>query len=155
MNTSIKLNIHFAPGKCGHRMIRKGKRPRHAKPTRLPRVTRLMALSIKYEHLIHKGLVSNHEELADLARVDRSVISRIIRLRLLSPEIQEWLLNLPEREAGCDPLGWTELRPLTRIISWEQQRRELNRLLASKKLLLQVGNQPAAAKQQHMEINNE
>lgn len=136
MSTSITLNIHFAPGKCGHRILRKGKRPKHAKPTRLPRVTRLMALSIKYEHLIHKGLVSSHEKLADLAGVDRSLVSRVIRLRLLSPEIQEWLLNLPEREAGRDPLDWTELRPLTRIISWEEQRRELNRLLAPKGISL-------------------
>lgn len=132
MTSSITMDIHFEPGTCGHRIIRKGKRPKHAKPTRLPRITRLMALSIKYEHLALKGLVKNHDELADLAGVDRSLVSRIIRLRLLAPEIQEWLLNLPEQEPGNDPLDWTELRPLARIISWEEQRRMLDRLLASK-----------------------
>lgn len=132
MTASIKMKVHFAPGKCGHRILRKGRKPKHAKPTRLPRVTRLMALSIKYEYLIKKGLVENHDELAELAGVDRSLVSRIIRLRLLAPDIQEWLLNLPEIQKGKDPILWENIRPLTRIISWEEQRRELERLLASK-----------------------
>ncbi len=136
MNASIKLDIYFTPGRGGHRIIRKGKRPSHAKPTRLPRITRLMALSIKYEHLIRKGLVDGHDELAELAGVDRSLMSRIMRLRQLSPEIQEWLLNLPETIEGKDPILWEEIRPLTQIISWEEQRRKLKRLIASKGLFL-------------------
>jgi len=132
MSASIKMDIHFSSGTGGHRIIRKGKRPKHAKPTRLPRVTRLMALSIKYDHLIRKGLIKNHDELAELAGVDRSLVSRIVRLRLLAPDIQEWLLNLPEVEKGKDPTLWENIRPLTRISSWEEQRRELERLLASK-----------------------
>ncbi|MDF7809467.1 hypothetical protein P4E94_18640 [Pontiellaceae bacterium B12219] len=125
MSTSIKLDIHLASGTCGHRVIRKGKRPAHAKPVRLPRVTRLMALSIKYEHMIRHGLVRNHDELADLAGVDRSQVSRIVRLRLLSPEIQEWLLNLPETEPGGDPIDFADLRKTAAIPSWEEQRKRL------------------------------
>ena len=132
MSASISFDIHFSSGKSSHRVIRRGKRPKHAKPTRLPRVTRLMALSIKYEHLIQKGLVKNHAELADLAGVDRSQISTILRYRLLAPDIQEWLINLPETEKGNDPLGFMDLRYLSSIISWEKQRQELNRLLSSK-----------------------
>lgn len=132
MSASITFDIHFASGKSSHRVIRKGKRPKHAKPTRLPRITRLMALSIKYEHLIHKGLVNGHGELADLAGVDRSHISAILRYRLLAPDIQEWLVNLPETEKGDDPLGFMELRHLASIASWEEQRKELDRLLSPK-----------------------
>ena len=136
MTASITMKIHLSPGRCGHRVLRKGKRPKHAKPVRLPRVTRMMALSIKYEHLLSKGLVDSHGELAGLAGADRSVISRIIRLRLLAPDIQEWLLNLPEQVPGKDTVGWTEIRPLTRIVLWEEQRRKLKRLLVSKGLSL-------------------
>ena len=136
MTASITMDIHLSSGKCGHRVLHKGKRPKHAKPVRLPRITRLMALSVKYEHLLSKGLVDSHGELADLAGADRSVISRVIRLRLLSPEIQEWLLNLPEEEKGSGPIGLTEIRPLTRIVSWEEQRRKLKRLLVSKGISL-------------------
>jgi hypothetical protein len=136
MTASITMNIHLSPGRCGHRVLRKGKRPKHAKPVRRPRITRLMALSIKYEHLLSKGLVDSHGELAGLAGADRSVISRIIRLRLLAPDIQEWLIHLPEQNPGDDPVGWTEIRPLTRIVSWEEQRRKLKRLIASKGISL-------------------
>jgi hypothetical protein len=93
-----------------------------------------MALSIKYEHLICKGHVKNHDELAELAGVDRSLISRILRLRQLSPEIQEWLLNLPEQEPGNDPVDWTDMHPISRISSWEKQRQALDQLLNSKGL---------------------
>lgn len=136
MSASIKFDIHFAAGKSGHRVIRKGRRPKHAKPVRRPRITRLMALAVKYEHLIREKLVRNHEELADLAGVDRSLISRILRLRQLSPEIQEWLLHLPEQESVRDPVGWTELHPISRISSWAEQRRTLNQLIAPKGLSL-------------------
>lgn len=129
MSASIKMSIHFASGKCGHRILRKGRKPKHAKPTRLPRVTRLMALSIKYEYLILRGLVKNHDELADLAGVDRSLVSRIIRLRLLAPEIQEWILNLPEQEKGNDPVGMIELRSISTTPSWEKQRDQLHSLI--------------------------
>lgn len=136
MTASIKMNIHFIPGKGGHRILRKGRKPKHARTTCLARVTRLMALSIKYEHLIRKGLVKNHAELAELAGVDRSIISKITRLRLLAPDIQEWLLCLPEQKNDREPVGWTEIRSITRIFSWDEQRRQLNQLLSSKGLSL-------------------
>jgi transcriptional regulator with XRE-family HTH domain len=95
-----------------------------------------MALAIKYEYLICKGLVQNQDELAELAGVDRSLISRILRLRQLSPKIQEWLLNLPEQESGNDPVDWTDLHPISRISSWKEQRHTLNQLIAPKGLFL-------------------
>lgn len=126
---NLKVNIHFAPGKGGRCVLRKGRKPKHAKPTRLPRVTRLMALAIKYEHLLRNGLVNTHEELALLAGVDRSQISAVLRLRLLAPEIQEWLLNLPELEKRNDPIGWTAIQKITRIASWEEQCKRLHNLI--------------------------
>ena len=129
---SLKMNIHFAPGKGGRLVLRKGRRPSHAKPTRLPRITRLMALAIKYEHLLQKGLVNTHEEIAVMAGVDRSQISAVLRLRLLSPEIQEWLLDLPEMEKRNDPIGWTAIQKITRTPSWEEQLKELNGLTAKR-----------------------
>lgn len=125
MSPSIKMSVHFSPGNCGHKILRKGKRPKHAKPTRLPRITRLMALSIRYERLIKQGVITRHIDLADLAGIGRSQVSRIIQLQLLAPDIQEWLLNLPETEKSEDPVMWTDVQPLTRIMSWEKQREEL------------------------------
>lgn len=128
MSTSIKLNVHFTPGNRNHRELRKGKQPKHSKSTRLPRVTRLMALAIKYEELLAKGLVSNHVELAELAHVERSHISTLLRLRLLAPDIQEWLLNLPENERGKNPVSFVELRKIAETASWKKQREALQHL---------------------------
>ena len=132
MSPTIKMSVHFSPGNCGHKILRKGKRPKHAKPTRLPRITRLMALSIRYERLIKQGVITRHIDLADLAGIGRSQVSRIIQLQLLAPDIQEWLLNLPETEKSEDPVMWTDVQPLTQIASWQEQHQRLQRLLAAK-----------------------
>ena len=129
MSPSIKIDIHFAPGTCGHRIIRRGRRPKHARITRLPHITRLMALAIKYDRMISRSTVERHCEIAELAGTSRSLISDIVRLRLLSPDIQEWLLNLPEQERDDGPLSRAQLRELTRISSWEQQRIQLHRIV--------------------------
>lgn len=129
MSASIKMKVHFAAGQRGHRVLRKGKQPKHSKSTRLPRITRLMALAIKYESLLEKGLVHTHQELADLAGVERSQISTILRFRLLAADIQEWLLNLPETEKGNDPVGMIELRSIAATPSWEKQRDQLHCLI--------------------------
>ena len=126
---SLKLDIHFAPGTSGHRVLRKGRQPIHSKSTRLPRVTRLMALAVKYERLLADGTVASHRELAALAGVDRSQVSTILRFRLLAPEIQEWLLTLPETEKGDDPVGMMELRTIAAIPSWERQCKEMHGLV--------------------------
>lgn len=124
---SLKLNVHFVPGNRSHRVLRTGKQPKHSKSKRLPRVTRLMALAFKYEHLMKSGLVNNHADLANLAGVDRSHISSILRFRLLAPDIQEWLLNLPEADHSTDPVGFMQLRDIAAISSWEKQRLELRK----------------------------
>ncbi len=129
MSASIKMKVHFVAGQRGHRVLRKGKQPKHSKSTRLPRITRLMALALRYEGLLEQGLVRNHQELADLAGVERSQISTILRFRLLAPDIQEWLLNLPETEKGKDPVGMIELRSIAATPSWEKQREQLHSLI--------------------------
>ncbi len=129
MSVSIKMKVHFAPGNHNHRVLRKGKQPKHSKSTRLPRVTRLMALALRYERLLEQGLVKNHQELADLAGVERSQISTILRFRLLAPDIQEWLLNLPETEKSKDPIGMIELRSISATPSWEKQCEQLRHLI--------------------------
>lgn len=88
-----------------------------------------MALAIKYEHLLGNGRVPDQPALAILAGVDQSQVSAILRLRQLAPDIQEWLLSLPEQEENGDPICMYDLRKLPGIISWEEQREELNRII--------------------------
>ena len=162
MSASIKMKIHFAAGQRGHRVLRKGKQPSHSKSTRLPRITRLMALALRYESLLEKGLVKTHQELADLAGVERSQISTILRFRLLAPDIQEWLLNLPETEKGNDPIGMIELRSIAANASWKKQRDQLHRLIpelyplsAPEASVLPTAHKPKNNKEKYHGSNNE
>src|SRR5205085_1168844 len=61
---------------------------------RLPRISRLMALSIRMEGLVRTGRVKDYAELARLGGVSRARVSQVLNLRNLAPPIQERLLFL-------------------------------------------------------------
>src|SRR6185312_9659894 len=54
-------------------------------PMRLPRITRLMALAIRFEGLLQTGVVTSYAELARLGGVTPPRITQIMNLRQLSP----------------------------------------------------------------------
>jgi hypothetical protein len=84
---------------------------------RVPRVTRLMALAIKFQDMVDQREVRDYADLARLGFVTRARLTQIMNLLLLAPDIQELLLLSP---------GATDerrLRAITRLIEWEQQRR--------------------------------
>ena len=118
MSTSISLEIHLAKGDFGHTKIRKGKKPKHAKMSAVPRIAKLMALAIKYDQLLQSGAVAGQNALAQLAGVDRSHISKLIRLRLLSPKIQEELLS---SEFPSKSVDWEKMDELVRFSNWVDQ----------------------------------
>ena len=79
-----------------------------------------MALAIKFEDLLSKGLINDYAELARIGHADRSLITRLMNLRLLAPDIQEQILELKD---SCDCRSTLkDLLPATRIVSWEEQR---------------------------------
>jgi hypothetical protein len=71
---------------------------------RVPRVSRLMALAMKFEGMIRDGVVKDYAELARLGRVTRARISRIMSLTNLAPDIQEAVLFLARvvRGGACE-----------------------------------------------------
>ncbi|MEQ9205892.1 MAG: hypothetical protein RLN78_00835 [Phycisphaerales bacterium] len=88
---------------------------------RVPRVSKLMALAIRYDGLLRDGTVQNQTELAHLAQVTQPRMTQIMNLLHLSPVIQEEILMLPAQERGRDRITERDLRPLTRVHSWEVQ----------------------------------
>jgi hypothetical protein len=60
----------------------------------VPRISRLMALAIKFEDMIARGEVHDYADLARLGYVTRSRMTQIMNLLLLAPEIQEQILFL-------------------------------------------------------------
>jgi hypothetical protein len=130
MNTTMTMDftIHFERTDKGSRKeIRDGEAPEPA-PARLPRVTRLMALSLRFELLVHEGQVRDYAELARLGHVTRARMSQVMSLLWLAPDIQEALLFLPRIERGRDPVVLRDLLPIAAELDWRKQRRRWRRL---------------------------
>ena len=105
--------------------------PSAAESGRMPRVTRLMALALRFEHLLERGAVRDQTELAELGHVTRARVTQIMNLLYLAPDIQEAILHLPRITSGKDPITERDLRPLAAERDWSQQRRLWAALTAS------------------------
>lgn len=90
---------------------------------RVPRVARLMALAIKYDDLLRRGVVADQSELARLCQVTQPRMTHIMNLLHLAPDIQEEILYLPVVERGRDPVHEHMLRRVTQRLDWRGQRR--------------------------------
>lgn len=86
------------------------------------RLTRLMALVIRYQELLDQGHVANRAELSTLAEVSRARLTQIMNLLLLAPDIQEEILLLPLTEATMDPISDRDMRPVVAEPIWDKQR---------------------------------
>ena len=89
---------------------------------RVPRITRLMALAIKFDGYLRDGLVHDYAELARLGHVSRARITQIMDLTLLAPGIQEAILDLPRTQKGRDRVRERHIRSITAEPNWARQR---------------------------------
>jgi len=117
--------ISFKTGTRGRKRIREAapEPPSPALPGSLPRVTRLMALAIKFDAMLARGEVRDYADLARLGYVSRARITQIMNLLTLAPDIQEALLSLPRTTTGRDPIREQNLRPITAFPFWNRQRK--------------------------------
>ena len=97
-------------------------------PGRLPRITRLMALAIRFDELLRTGKVRDLYHLATIGNVSQARISQILSLVLLAPDIQESLLFLPRITEGKPEITEKVLRPLVVLEDWNEQRKAWIRL---------------------------
>ena len=89
---------------------------------RTPRVSKLMALAIRFDDLLRGGVVANQSELATLARVTQPRMTQILNLLHLAPDIQEDILFLPCVATGRDPITERDIRPVAAQRAWSVQR---------------------------------
>lgn len=119
--------VHFDNGKFANRQMRIGAAPEPApQPAlapRVPRVAKLMALAVRFDGLVRSGQVKDFAEIARLGYVTRGRLSQIMDLANLAPDIQEELLFMTSAKAGKDEVTERHLRPLTRHMDWQTQRR--------------------------------
>jgi hypothetical protein len=129
----VKQKVEIVRGNCGRKQIANASIARTAAPVgRIPRVSKLMALAIRFDGLLRSGVVSDQSELARLAQVTQPRMTQIMNLLHLAADIQEQLLFLPPVLKGNDPIHEKMLRPLTAQIDWRRQR-EMWRALHSPK----------------------
>jgi site-specific DNA recombinase len=98
---------------------------------RVPRITRLLALALKFEDLIRSGTVTNYAAVAQVAQVSRSRVTQMTALLNLAPDIQEEILFLPAAEAQQLRISEPSLRKLTATLLWKQQREHWKNLRRS------------------------
>lgn len=121
---TVEHKVHFGRGRRREKKLRVGELPPKP-PGRIPRITKLMALAIKFDQMIRDGVVADYEKLAELGHVSRARMTQIMNLLNLAPDIQEAILFLPRIERGKDAVTERELRPVVAEESWARQR-EMN-----------------------------
>lgn len=87
----------------------------------IPRITRLMALAIKFQEMVERGEVRDYADLARLGFVTRARMTQIMSLLLLAPDIQEAILLQCHDDVRQIPAE-RDLRKLTSIAFWPDQR---------------------------------
>ena len=97
-------------------------------PERVPRITRLLALALKFEEMIRSGVVGNYTVMAELGQVSRSRVTQVTNLLNLAPDIQEEILFLPSQETERPRISELSVRKLSAILEWGEQRAQWRRL---------------------------
>jgi hypothetical protein len=79
---------------------------------------RALARAHRWNRMLENGRCRSISEIAEMEKIDRSFVSRLLDLTLLAPDIQEAILE--ERQAKG-----LQLEELTRAMpgAWEEQRR--------------------------------
>jgi len=120
---TVTKKVHFASATRGKRHLQAGPKPAPRIGTgRVPRISRLMALAIKFDGLLKSGAVRDQAELAELGHVSRPRVTQIMNLLYLAPDIQEEILFLPRVASGRDPISEHDVRPIAAIVGWDEQR---------------------------------
>jgi len=123
---TIERQVHFRHAGHGQgKQVHEGPAPEEPNVPlgRVPRVTKLMALALRFDELVRTGAISNYAELARLGHVTSARVSQILNLIYLAPDIQEALLFLPLTERGRDPIILADLQPIAAMLDWRKQRR--------------------------------
>ena len=99
---------------------------------RLPRITKLMALAVRFEDLLRRGTAKDYADLARLGGVSRARITQVMNLRNLAPVLQEQILWLPQDHSEKSKLNERALRRISGTMDWREQITQFEQLYAGK-----------------------
>ena len=118
---TLTIQAHFVAGKRGRQLLRLGPKPPDSSSTPPSRLATLMALAIKYDEFLKRGDIRDYAALARTHSVDPGVITRVMNLRLLAPDIQQKILGLSAAPDGKIELHLKHVLPITRLNAWGPQ----------------------------------
>jgi hypothetical protein len=111
---------------------RKSDRTVEEQTGRVPRISKLMALAIRYDQMLSDGVVQTQTELAELLHVSQPRMTQIMNLLHMAPEIQEEIVFLQLTTQGRDPIAERHLRAVAREEAWQEQRQVWTMLMAAR-----------------------
>lgn len=115
--------LEFKSGKrTAKTIVEAGTQLEQPTPGRIPRITKMMALAIRLDHLIKTGQVTDQAELARVGHVSRARLTQIMDLNLLAPDIQEEILCLSPSDSSRPAVKERDLRNIAHVLSWLKQR---------------------------------
>ncbi|MEX0678372.1 MAG: hypothetical protein WD063_14925 [Pirellulales bacterium] len=77
----FQMKVHFRCGRNGRKHLEAGESPAApVDPGRVPRISRLMALAIRFEGLIRVGAVADQADVARLGHVTRARVTQLMNL---------------------------------------------------------------------------
>ncbi|WP_417745633.1 hypothetical protein [Rosistilla oblonga] len=126
--SAIRRTFHVSRVDRGARELRGGEAPPRPITGQLPRLSRLMALAIHFDHALASGRLRSQANLARAGRVTRARLSQIMNLCNLAPDLQEELLCLKPYFNGRAPITERQIRPIAAEPNWEKQRRRFKKL---------------------------
>jgi hypothetical protein len=137
---SVSSKVHFARRRYGRQQLEEGPAPAPPirEPGRVPRVSRLAALAIRFEGLVRSGAIASYAEIAALGHVTRARVSQILNLVNLAPDVLEAVLFLPRTERGRDAIKLAHLQPIALTPDWGKQRRQWRELCRDRGVAIEL-----------------
>lgn len=117
----VERKVRFGQGRGSRKKAQGGSGGGEDSTGRVHRVSRLMALAIRFDQLIRDDVVADQAELARVGHVSRARLTQIMNLLSLAPDIQEEVLFL-QTERGREAVTEPRLRPIAGICCWSRQR---------------------------------
>jgi hypothetical protein len=116
----VEVTLELPRGRRGPPTdLGRGKKPTHA-AGQIPRITRLMALAIKFQEMVDRGEVRDYADIARLGYITRARLTQIMSLLLLAPDLQETVLF--ELGNGECHTSEKDLRRVVKLVLWDLQR---------------------------------
>jgi hypothetical protein len=117
-----KLEIEITIATKYQKPGRRGKQtePQVSDQPRIPLISRLMALTIKFQDMVDRGEVRDYADLARLGYVSRARITQIMNLLNLAPQLQDNMM-LDPKQAAAISASESQLRKITSLVLWQDQ----------------------------------